>query len=92
MEFKKHDLFDHFKQAHKRKFAQRNFVVGFQPKKIEMKEHYRLKESNLNFDEITEEDRTFDFKTHLQNKKLDAITKENIKAFANEMGEREEDS
>ena len=86
MEFKKHDLFDHFKQAHKRKFAQRNFVVGFQPKKIEMKEHYRLKESNLNFDEITEEDRTFDFKTHLQNKKLEGDAKGELVSAGLELG------
>ncbi|GMH48749.1 hypothetical protein TrRE_jg8234 [Triparma retinervis] len=85
MEFKKHDLFEHFKQAHKRKFAQRNFVVGFQPKKEEIKEHYKLKESSLNFDEITDEDKYFDFDAHLKNKKLDAITKENIKDFEKDM-------
>jgi len=88
MEFKKHDLFHHFKQAHKRKFAQRHFVVGFQPKKADVKEHYKLKESSLNFDEIAEEDKNFDFEAHLQKKKLgnlDALTKENIRDFDKEM-------
>ncbi len=85
MEFKKHDLFEHFKKNHKRKFAQRHFVVGFAPKKNNLPSHYERAESSLNFDEVRSHDKDFCFDTHLRNKKasvkLDYITAKNVQEF-----------
>ena len=95
MEFKKHDLFNHFKLVHKRKFAQRNFVVGFMGKKATTMEHYRLKESVLNFDEVAEADKNFSFanleaarasrSSREAQDDLDYITKQNLKDFEKDM-------
>ena len=94
MEFKKHDLYNHFKMVHKRKFAQRNFVVGFKGKRSGTMEHYRLKESELNFDEVAEKDRNFSFASLETTKspivasgELDYITKQNLKDFEKDMKE-----
>ena len=93
MAFKKHDLFTHFKLAHKRKFAQRNFAVGFKPKRSSEFKHYKLKQSHLNFDEVAEADKNFSFENHAKLRNLgkkrvenedldyDMITKANIKEF-----------
>mmetsp|Transcript_10150 Transcript_10150/g.20200 ORF Transcript_10150/g.20200 Transcript_10150/m.20200 type:complete len:583 (+) Transcript_10150:70-1818(+) len=97
MEFKKHDLYNHFKMVHKRKFAQRNFVVGFKGKRTGTMEHYRLKESDLNFDEVADEDKNFSFATHESSKKtpvvasceLDFITKQNLKDFEKDMSKNQ---
>ncbi|GMH82151.1 hypothetical protein TrVE_jg12996 [Triparma verrucosa] len=96
MEFKKHDLFNHFKQAHKRKFAQRNFAVGFKPKSNKISEfaHYKLRRSQLNFDEVAEADKNFSFENHAKARRqeiddgpdYDMITKANIADFEKDMG------
>jgi len=91
MEFKKHDLFKHFKKAHKQKFMQRRFAVGDSKKRDEhaVLEHYVRKESKFNFEEASK-DTSFDFDEHIRKKKsatfgkaagLDFITAQNVKDF-----------
>lgn len=103
MEFKKHDLFNHFKQAHKRKFAQRNFAVGFKPKSNKLADpgfsHYRLRRSQLNFDEVAEADKNFSFENHAKARRqdlddgpaYDMITRANIADFEKDMGKKDMD-
>ena len=89
MEFKKHDLFENYKKAHKRKFVQRSFCVGFNVRRPLLDHHVR-KESELNFEELGE-DQKFNFEEHLEKKKrekekargqdLDYITAQNVKDF-----------
>jgi len=78
MNFKKHALFNHFTKNHKLKFAQRNFVVGNNSKKLYLLEHHERKTSSLNFDGVRESDKNFSF---------DAITQQNVDEFEKSMND-----
>jgi hypothetical protein len=94
MEFKKHDLFAHFKKAHKHKFMQRNFAVGDKKKSQKpVFEHNLRKESGFVFEQAMA-DTSFDLDEHIRNKKgkktfgnskLDFITAQNVKDFGNDI-------
>lgn len=77
IEFKKHDLFNHFKKAHRNKFMQRYNIVGEKPlsevnrhhKRRDLTLKHKLKrDATFSFEEALEEDKAFSFDKYRQQK------------------------